>query len=37
MRHDGKARDAPIAKAIGMPSNTASRDASAVECHRIYE
>jgi hypothetical protein len=27
----------PIALALGLPSNEASRDASAIECHRIYE
>ena len=27
----------PIALAIGVPSNEASEEASAIECHRIYE
>ena len=27
--------EAPGSK--GVPNNTASRDASAIECHRIYE
>jgi len=36
-RLDRKAREAPIANAIGAPSNTASRDASAIEYHRIFE
>ncbi len=34
-RLDRKAREAPIANATGAPSNTASRDASAIEYHRI--
>jgi hypothetical protein len=37
MRKDGKAREAPIAKTIGAPSNTASRGAVSIECHRIYQ
>jgi hypothetical protein len=37
LRPDRKARKAWIAKPICAPSNTAGRDAAAIECKRIYE